>query len=257
MFVALLLLSVFLLIKEKGVHFFKPKVSSILAGLFLAVNYFGYMKGIELTTAGNAQVMIQMAPTLLIFIGIFYFKEKLSARQLFGVAVAVFGFYFFYQSQITNALNSNIDLLAGNLWIFIAALTWALFTTLQKTSSYKSLNHFNVVVYLFAAIALTPNANLFSLLTIGWLDLLVLFFLGLNTVIAYGCLGLALKKAPASQVSLIIILNPILTLLLLYIFASLNLDFIEPENISLLNFVGAILVAFGVGLAVIKTKKAS
>ena len=55
-----------------------PPRLAVIAGLFLAVNYFSYMKGLELTSIINAQVMIQFATVFLILAGIYYFKETLS-----------------------------------------------------------------------------------------------------------------------------------------------------------------------------------
>ena len=74
---------------------------------FIALNYFGYMKGIEYTTASNSQVMIQMAPTLLIIAGILVFKEIPTWKQWLGMFIAAVGFYLFNGDQLQFSIEKN------------------------------------------------------------------------------------------------------------------------------------------------------
>lgn len=254
MFVALFFLFVFLRLKKNYSlkKIFSFNKIALFAGAFLSVNYFGYMKGIEITSASNAQVMIQMAPTFLIIIGFFYFKEKPNPLQLIGIAVAALGFYLFFQTQIHSSLENSASYITGNIYIFVAAITWALFSTLQKIASKADLLQFNFFVYLAAALFLLPGANLASLASISLFQIGILLFLGANTVIAYGCLGEAFKRAPASKVSLIIILNPLLTIFMFYLMNRLGMDFVKHESISLYGLLGALLVICGVGMALVK-----
>src|SRR6185312_731960 len=39
----------------------RPPLIGLLAGAFIATNYFCFLKGLQLTGAGNAQIMIQLA----------------------------------------------------------------------------------------------------------------------------------------------------------------------------------------------------
>ena len=94
----------------------RPPLLAVLAGFSLAFNYFGYMKGVELTSASNAQVMIQMAPTLLAVIGFVYFKENPTRAQILGYLLAVMGFAAFYRDPMGQALSPNGDFLIGNSW---------------------------------------------------------------------------------------------------------------------------------------------
>ncbi len=254
MFVALIFLFLFLKFKKNYPikKIFSFNKLAISAGLFLSINYFGYMKGIELTSASNAQVMIQMAPTFLIIIGFFYFKEKPNPLQLLGIAIAAIGFYLFFQTQIHSSLENSQSYKAGNVYILVAAITWALFSTFQKIASKTDLNVFNFIVYFAAAIFLLPGASLSSLSSISLGQVGILIFLGLNTVLAYGCLGEAFKRAPASKVSLIIILNPLLTIFLFYLMNKLGMNFVSHESVGLFGLLGALLVISGVGMALVK-----
>jgi len=254
MFVAFLILLGFLKFAKK--YSFKKIFSfnklALFGALFLAINYFGYMKGIELTSASNAQVMIQMAPTFLIIIGFLYFKEKPNLMQLVGIAIAAIGFYLFFRTQIQSSVQNSGSYSAGNMYILVAAIAWALFSTLQKIAGKSDLTQFNFIVFIFAALLLSFGADIKSLTSISLGQLAILIYLGINTVTAYACLGEAFKRAPASKVSLIIILNPLITISLFYLMNLFNINIVEPEAITLYGLFGAILVISGVGLALVK-----
>lgn len=236
-----------------------PPLLGALAGLLLAANYFGYMKGIEYTSASNTQIMIQMAPLTLSLIGIFYFKERLKPIQLFGVLIAVCGFSFFYWDQILVSVNEQAKYITGNLWVLFAAMTWALFGTFQKILTAKgwSPQQLNLLIYLVASLALFPLADLSDFKGLELWQWLLLLALGINTLIAYGSLGEALKKAPASYVSLIITINPLGTIFLLKLMESLNWNLVSAEPIDWRGFLGAALVVTGVLITVTLKGKSS
>ena len=232
---------------KKGIPFM-----SIAAGFLLAANYVGYLKSIELTTASNAQIMIQTGPLMLLLIGVFYFKEKLQTIQWVGVALAFLGFVFFYWDRSLFNEGQLDTLLIGNSWIFMAAATWALYATFHKKLINKGWGpqQLNLVLYLAAGLALIPIADFPSMQSLDTPMLLLLLLLSLNTILAYGCMGEALKRIPASIVSLIITINPLVTLLLFEIMSQLDMKFVAPEPLAWQGYLGALCVVSGVGVAV-------
>ena len=132
----------------------------LVCGLALAVNYFGYMRGLEMTSASNAQIMIQLGPIGLLLAGIFYFGEKPSMTQTFGLLFASIGFALFFWDQILMSLADASRYIHGNLWIALAAGTWTIFAVLQKGLKGKwSPQQFNMVIYVICTIALWPFAH--------------------------------------------------------------------------------------------------
>ena len=89
-----------------------------------------------------------------------------------------------------------------------------------------------------------------------WTWWLLLVFLGANTFIAYTCLAQALKYIEANRVSMIIIINPIITFITMAILTEINVSWIEHERFSVLTFFGAILVISGAILVAWKRKSA-
>ncbi len=223
-----------------------PPLLAGLAGLMLSFNYFGYMKGVEYTGAGNAQIMIQLGPTLLIVFGLTIFKESFSRRQIFGICLALLGFVLFYYDQKSFDINSTLN--TGNLWILAAAITWAIYAVLQKKlTAHWNPQTLNLIIYFVCSLVLLPMSDLGQSLDFKILEWALIFFLGLNSLVAYGCLAEALKYAPASEVSLVITINPLGTLLILWLGQYLGLSWIPLEYITWIGGLGAMCVVLGVG----------
>ncbi len=232
--------------------FISPPFGVLAAGLLLAFNYFAYMKGLELTTASNAQVMIQLGPLTLLLVGVMYFKESIRFVQWAGVALAVVGFLFFNWDQILVAMDKSDIYIRGNIWIVFAGVTWAAFATFQKLQMQKGWTPqmINLLVYGVCCLALYPTAELAELAPLNLWQWTVLFLLGLNTLVAYGAFAEAMERIPASYVSLIITINPILTIATMALFAELGISFISPEPLMWRGYLGAGLVILGVAVAV-------
>ncbi len=232
--------------------FRKPPRLAVIAALCLAANYFSYMKGLELTSVSNTQIMIQLATVFLILAGIFYFKESLSLLQWAGLLTAFYGFTLFYSNQLVHFADNMRTYFYGNLWIVFASATWALFAVLQKKlSQIYSPQQLNILTYAVAALSLSALADFGSLAQLSGPQWMVLVALGFNTIIAYGCLGEALKRAPASYVGFVIALDPLLTLLIIEIMDVYSLDIIAHEPLHLRDYIGALLVAIGISCALL------
>ncbi len=232
----------------------KPPFLGILAGLAMAGNYLGFTNGVNLTHPSNAQIIIQIAPLLVAIAGIVYFKERLTKLQKSGFGIATAGFLVFYWDQIQNLAISYQQYTSGNLWIIFAAITWAFFAVCQKLLvRVWTPQQTNLVIYLVAALVFSPLAdfNEFRELSLG--DALTLIFLGANTLIAYGTLGEAIKLIPANQVSAIIVLNPLITMIAVGILSVYNLPWLSSESTTIVGYAGGLLLLTGVGLVVKKT----
>ena len=83
----------------------------------------------------------------------------------------------------------------------------------------------------------------------------VLIFLGVNTLLAYGSLGYALKYLEANKVSVIITLNPIITFSAMAILMALEVSWIVHENFTFVSIAGASLVISGAVFTVLKRRK--
>lgn len=235
----------------------KPPGLGVLAALFLAVNYFGFTKGIEFISASHAQVMIQLGPLLLLISGVIFFSERLGFKESIGIAIATLGYFFFYHEQLLEIASADAGPFnLGNLWLLTAALTWAAFASLQKVLFKRfSPAQLNLVIYLVAGLALMPSGNFPSLPSFGWYEWALILSLAVNTVVAYGSFAEALNRIPAGHLSLIITLNPILTLVIVQVSNKFKWEWIPIEPLSPKAMLGAALVILGVATAVTRKNK--
>lgn len=242
--------------RQKLVIFKKPPILLIIAAGCLTINYLGFANGIHLTSPSNAQVFIQIGSITLAIIGIVIFKERLSFRQFMGFVLAGSGLTFFYREQIQNLLGSEDIYFAGVLWLITGGLAWASYAALQKKLVQKfHAQQLNLIIFSLPIFVLIPFVDFsgFAGFTPGlWI---LLSFLGINTIVAYGCLSEAFKYIEANKISVIITLNPIITFVVMAILGAMEVDWIEAENITIYGVLGAAFVLFGAIMVVIPKKK--
>ncbi len=224
----------------------KPPLLLIIATLGLSWNYISFMMGIHYTTPSNAQLFIQMGPILLAVAGIVFFKEKISKLQSVGFAVAIVGVVFFYRDQLMAFFDSKQEYNLGVIYILTSAMAWATYAVLQKKLVLKySIESLNLFVFGLPVLLYAPFIHLGPLLQVSWLTMVLLLFVGLNTLFSYTFLSVALKNTDANKVSIIIILNPIITFICMDIFTRLDVSWIQHERFSIMSVVGAGLVIAG------------
>ncbi len=230
-----------------------PPVLGIVAGLAVGGNYLGFTTGVDLTSPSNTQILIQIAPLLVAIVGVVYFKECLTILQKSGFGIAAAGFLLFYRDQLHNLVISSQQYTLGNLWIIFGAVAWAIFALCQKyLVRFWAPQQTNLLIYLVAAIMFSPLAVFQEFQGLTLSDWLTLIFLGANTLIAYGTLGEALKLIPANQVSAVIVLNPLITLIVAGVLSVQKLPWLSSESTTLVGYIGALLLLAGVGLVVKK-----
>lgn len=255
--VAFLFLAGWQTVKNPGSFkiFKKPPLLLILATIGITWNYMSFMLGIHYTTPSNAQLFIQSGPILLAVAGFVFFKEKLNRNQVIGFAVAIFGLSFFYRDQLSAFFDSQGQYNKGVLLILSSALAWATYAISQKKLVSKySVESLNLFLFGVPVIIYLPFINFEPLLNLSWSWWLLLLFLGANTFIAYTCLAQALKHTEANKVSVIIIVNPIITFVTMGILTKLDVSWVAHERFSMITILGASLVITGAFLVARKPK---
>lgn len=247
-FVAFLLLALWTLLFRRSDFriFMKPPWMLFLAAIFLAFNYTGFITGIKYISPSSSQVFIQIAPVSFALSGILIFREHVNWKHIIGFILVVSGIALFYSEQIRELAGLHGDITIGMLFVLGSGLSWAAFATLQKALVRKHpTNQLNLFIYGFCALLLAPLAKFAQLDSLQAVSWILLLYLGLNTVLAYGSLALAIKFTEATRVSVIITLNPIITFVTMAILTRLEVSWIEPESFSILSFLGALTVLSG------------
>ena len=236
---------------------YKPSWLIVISSLALAWNYIGFMLGIQYTSPSNAQVAIQSGPVLLAVFGIFFFKEKISRIQIVGFLLTIIGFWIFYQQHVGAVpAGQEGQYTKGMLITLTGAVAWAIYAILQKklVLSY-SVGTLNVFIFGLPVLLYLPFVDFANLAHISFGYWALLVFLGANTLISYGCLSLALKYLEAGKVSVIIVLNPIITFILMGVLTWMQVAWIDGEHFSVLSIVGALVALAGAILVVRKKGK--
>jgi len=222
-----------------------------IAALMLIGNYVLFLIGMNMTSPGNAQVFIQMAPLLMTLGGVLIFKESFNKFQMVGVVSILIGLILFFQDQIQQILAS--DYTAGIWVMFAAALTWAIYALIQKKLAAKlSSQSILFFIYAFASLVMFYWSDLGSFSSINSLQWWAVFYACLNTVIAYGAFAEALNHWNASRVGMILALTPVLTLLFINAFAYLFPHLLAAESIHAIGYLGMLFIVSGSMLASLK-----
>ncbi|MEX0986873.1 MAG: DMT family transporter [Bacteroidales bacterium] len=236
--------------------FRKPPLRLFLTALFLGFNYLGFISGINYVSPSSSQVFIMVGPVTFALAGIVIFKEQVTWRHIAGFIVVVSGILLFYSEQIAELAETDHHFTKGMLLIFGGGLSWTVFASLQKTLVKKyTTNQLNLFIYSFCSLIFMPFAQYAKFPDLATPSWMLLFFLGLNTVIAYGSLAMAIKFTAANRVSVIIVLNPIITFVTMGVLTKMQVGWIEPETFSHLSIAGALTVLLGAMIVIFASSK--
>jgi drug/metabolite transporter (DMT)-like permease len=217
-----------------------------VAALMLVANYCLYLLGLERTTPANAQVLMQLAPLLLAAGGVIVFGERLSRAQWLAVGALLLGLGSFFGEQLAAAVSNAGQYLAGSLFIVGAASTWAVYALAQKQLlAHLSSNTVLFVVFGVGSLALLPAADFTVFASIDAVHWVAIAFSAANTLVAYGAFAEALAHAEASRVSVVLALNPLLTLLVVAAAHLFSPGRFAPVEIGLFGCLGATCVVAG------------
>jgi len=137
--------------------FIKPPWILVLATICLVWNYLGFMLGIQHTSPTIAQIFVQVAPISLALMGVVFFREKISNRQITGFAIAIAGLLIFYYQQFEHLAGAENDFKIGVLLTVSSALAWAIYASIQKKLVVKhTTSSLNLFVFGFSVILFLP-----------------------------------------------------------------------------------------------------
>lgn len=220
-----------------------------LAIVGLAVNYIGFLVGLDLTSPATSQVLIQIGPVLLAVGGIVIFREQFTVAQWVGFAILLAGLLIFFESQISQLAGRASEAAQyrlGVLAIVAAALTWAIYGLAQK-QLLVALPSQPLMLCLFVgcAVLYTPTADIGSIGALDRTGFAALALAGFATAGAYGCFSAALEHLEASRVSAVIALVPLGTLTSSYLLSALAPELFPRVSLPAMSFAGAGAVVIG------------
>lgn len=218
----------------------------LIAVAGLLSNYILYLQGLNLLSAETAQVVIQLAPFLMMMGGIFIFREKLLFWQKMGAAALVVGLLLFFNDRLWLLMTQLTQDSFGVLLVIIAAITWAAYALAQK----QLLMHLNSqqimwFIYVAGSCCFMPFIELAPVFELTGVQWALLLFCCLNTIFAYGAFAEALEHWEASKVSAVLAITPLLTILFANLAAWIWPAAPQPQALNFWSIFGAVLVVIG------------
>ena len=212
----------------------------------IASNFWAFMLGLDLTSPGNAQVLSQLGPVLLALGGLVVFGERYRRLQWIGLGVLATGLGVFFSNQLGLLVTQLDRYLLGSAMIVVAAATWAAYGLAQK-QLLRSLSAEGIMlcIYVGSFIAFSPLATPSRVPGIPRLEMLVLLFCAVNTIVGYGAFSNALHHWEASRVSAVLSLTPLATLGFALLGERIAPTVVHTEPVSAWTIGGAAIVVAG------------
>lgn len=218
-----------------------------LCGLFgVALNMTFFLKGLNYTTPIHAAVTMTSAPIIIFILAIIFHGEKKLPRRIFGVALGASGALILaiYGREFETG---NPKLAQGNLFVFINAISYAIYLTLVKPLMTKY--HFlTLTKWIFSVgFILVLPFGIDDVQQVKWAEISNIIWAEIGFVVvgtsflAYLCNIYALKRLRASTVGFYIYLQPVLATVIALLLGS---DKLDPVKISasIIIFIGVYLV---------------
>lgn len=218
-----------------------------IAAILLSLNYILYLASLYFIPAETAQMLIQMAPFLMLIGSVVFIKESFSRGQMVGSFVLISGLLLFFNQQFIDSSNiSHDDFILGFIIMFGAAITWAAYAIMQKKMlRYYSSNQIMWCIYLLSALFFLPLASPHAIMSLDNTALLLLLFCCANTLIAYGTFAKSTEYLPTAKVSATLAITPLLTVIFATIAELLWPTKFQAQHLNLLAYFGAGLVVLG------------
>lgn len=234
----------------------KHLILLLIASCGLFGNFIGFASGVQYLSATAAQVVSQFGIIFFMCASVFFFKERLRASQVIGLTILLIGLLCFFSRNLIDLFTNFSDYSLG-VWLTIgASLSWALYALAQKALLLNGVSSNQVLwtVYLICLIFTFPLTTYSLYFELDFWQWIALIFCGLNTLIAYGTLVLAMEYWRATEVSAITTLTPLFALLFGDLFALLLPSYFNLQELNLFGYLGAVTVVFGALTATIGHK---
>jgi drug/metabolite transporter (DMT)-like permease len=210
--------------------------------IFNSVVYYS----LNFTQVLNGALMISTIPVLIIFISFIFRVEKINLNQVLGLILSITGVVIII-TQLEFSRLIHLDLNRGDLWLLVAMLSWAIYSTMLKTHK-TGLNYltFISVIVTLGLIFLFPQF-LFEFNNQELIKFNFAFILIISYVVLFAGLGAyifwnkAVLIVGPSQAGIFLHLMPV--------FSSFMAIFLLNEKLMNFHIFGAIAIILGIYLS--------
>lgn len=226
------------------------------ATVMLVTNYVTNVMGLRFLSASSAQVLMQIAPFVLMLGGIIIYKESFTRVQFAGALLLLCGLGLFFNQRLPQIFASKTESVWGIVIIAASAIAWACYALAQKPLL-KSLSarQLTLVMYVLGSILLLPISAPAELMAMDGIQFAALLFCCLNTLVAYGAFTEAMRVWYASKVSAVLAVQPLFTFISMSVAENIAPDIFYQPELDNVAYLGAFLVVCGSMLAALGRRK--
>ncbi|URJ60880.3 DMT family transporter [Paenibacillus polymyxa] len=211
-----------------------------IAGLFLGLHFLFWMESLVYTSVASSMVILSLQPLFVMMGSYFMFRERANILTLLCLIAALVGSIIIAWGDIGI---SREALIGDGLSLVGTILVSAYMLAGQKVSHKINANLYSVIVFFIGgSVMLVYNLlNHYALIEYDSSDWMYFLLLAvIPTIFGQYIFNLLLKSMGATTVSVGIIGEPVLAIILAYLFLG--------EIISAFQFIGGIMTLFGMGM---------
>ena len=234
--IGVLFLMLFMIIRGKKVKWKDIRNNLFLllfSGVLIGINWILLFESYRYTTVATATLCYYLAPVFVIVLSPFILREKITARKILCVLIALIGMFF-----VSGVSTSGISGIKGILYGIGAAVLYAIVVLcnqkIQDISAYdKTVTQLTAsAIVLLPYVFFTENINAIS---ISFIELGLLIVVGiLHTGIAYTLYFASMKDLNAATIAIFSYIDPVVAIILSVI--------LLRENMGITGVLGAVLI---------------
>lgn len=218
----------------------------IIAVLGLGGNFVLFSYSLKYLSPTAIQVITQLSPIGLMLASVWVLKEPIRGTQIIGAIMLVVGLVLFFNTNLAEIFTQMGNYTVGVLMGIGASVVWVSYGLAQKILLRRlASQQILFLLYVLCAVLLLPIAQPQIILQLNGWQVGCLIFCGVNTLIAYGALAEAMARWQASQVSALITLTPLFTLLFSDLLALGWPEIFQMAVLNMLGYFGAFIVVAG------------
>ncbi len=210
--------------------------------IFNSVVYYS----LNFTQVLNGALMISTIPVLIVFISFLFKIEKINFSQVLGLILSINGVLtIITRLDFTKLI--HLDLNKGDLWLLVAMLSWAIYSTMLRThkTDLKYLSFISVIVsigliFLFPQFLLEINNHQIIRFNfpVFLITTYVVLFAGLGSYVLW---NKAVVIVGPNKAGIFLHLMPV--------FSSFMAIFLLNEKLMNFHIIGAIIIIIGIYLS--------
>lgn len=218
----------------------------LIATCGLLGNFVFFSSSLQYLSPTASQVIGQLSPVGMMFASVLILKEKMRVTQVIGAVTLVCGLILFFNASLIEIFTRLTDYTLGVLLGVCAAGVWVTYGVAQKILLRRlTSQQILLLLYVLCVVLITPFARPEVILQLNGLQLACLLFCGANTLIGYGALAEAMARWQSAQVSAVITLTPLFSLLFSDVLALIWPMYFEITALNLPGYIGALVVVAG------------